>query len=378
MNAKTIIFTDAQIKAVSTNSNIKPNQLCLLPDFDQAESVSAPVLDPAQMAVLTAALRPMNTADIAVLLANDGLMRLLLSLRGETGVLLGRADAGNQLQARSEGDVATLVMAYLAQGGEPRKRTVALTLSHNAFLLLLAAADAYKMGYLSDLLSHTVSDPILTVRWLERAITAAYENTDLRWLLPFALFRSEFRSENVPQLNVKSGLAELAELGLIEADGVVLTEDGSLFVDDLMYKKVIADVRSLYRQDAALAHSQVLFIRTEATLWAVQYGDQEVALLSVTIDEACELMVSLLIQKDEPGDRCQMPATKKEDPAAATTEVLKCSKCDQRLAPGAKFCVYCGTPVALPSPPKTMFCQYCGTKLAPGMRFCAKCGKPSA
>ncbi|WP_296559719.1 zinc ribbon domain-containing protein [uncultured Acetobacterium sp.] len=98
----------------------------------------------------------------------------------------------------------------------------------------------------------------------------------------------------------------------------------------------------------------------------------------MTIDEACDLMVSLLIQKDEPADRCQMPAAKKEDPAAATPEVLKCSNCDQQLAPGAKFCVYCGTSAALPAPPKTIFCQYCGAKLAPGMRFCAKCGKPSA
>lgn len=139
MNAKTITLTDAQIKAASLNSNITPNLLCLLPDLDKAESVSAPVLD-IQQAVLTALLRPMNTADIAVLLANDGLMRMQLCLRGETGVLLGHADDGNQLLPSSEGDLATMVMAYLAQGREPRKRAAALNLSQNAFLLLLAAA----------------------------------------------------------------------------------------------------------------------------------------------------------------------------------------------------------------------------------------------
>ena len=373
MNAKTITLTDEQIKAVSLNSHIKPNRLYMLPDLSQAESVSPPILDPAQMTVLTAALRPMNTADIAVLLANDGLMRLQLSLRGETGVLLGHTDDGNQLLPSNEGDLATMVMAYLAQGGEPRKRAAALNLSQNAFLLLLAAADAYKMGYLADLLNHSVSDPILTAAALEQAITSAYENTDLRWFLPFALFRAE----NLPQLDVKSALSELAEVGLLEAGGVVLTEAGSLFIDDLMYRKVVADVRSLYGQDVMLAHSHVMFIRTEATLWAVHYGDQDAAVLSLTIDEACELMVSLLIQKDEPADRSTPQAVQKERPAAAKTETIKCSKCDQGLEAGAKFCVYCGTPVPLPVAPEvTIFCQYCGAKLAPGKHFCTQCGKP--
>jgi len=370
MNAKTITLTDAQIKAVSLSSNITPNLLCLLPDHDNGEGVSAPVLDLTQQAVLTAVRWPMNTADIAVLLANDGLMRLQLSLRGETGVLLGRENDGIQLLPISEGDLATMVMAYLAQGGDPRKRAAALNLSHNAFLLLLAAADAYKMGYLSDLLNHTVSDPILTVSSLERAITDAYENTDLRWLLPFSLFRFE----NVPQLDVKSALSELAELGLIGAGGVVLTEEGSLFIDDLMYRKVIVDVSSLYGQDTALARSHVMFIRTEATLWAVQYGDQDAAVLSLTIDEACELMVSLLIQKDEPQDRSE---SKTESSSAAKTEVTECSKCGQRLEHDVKFCVHCGTPVPLPAAPKVaIFCQHCGAKLAPGKHFCTKCGKP--
>ena len=373
MNAKTITLTDAQIKAVSLSSNIKPNLLCLLPDLDKGESVSVPVLDLTQQAVLTALLRPMNTADIAVLLANDGLMRLQLSLRGETGVLLGRENDGNQLLPINEGDLATMVIAYLAQGGEPRKRAAALNLSQNAFLLLLATADAYKMRYLEGLLNHTVSDPILTAAALEQAITAAYENTDLRWLLPFALFRAE----SLPQLDVKSALSELAELGLIEAGGVVLTEEGSLFIDDLMYRKAIVDVSSLYGQDAALARSHVMFIRTETTLWAVHYGDQDAAVLSLTIDEACELMVSLLIQKDEPQDRSTLQAVQKESPTAAKTEVIKCSNCDQRLAPGAKFCVYCGTPVTLPAASEAaILCQHCGAKLAPGKHFCTKCGKP--
>lgn len=373
MNVETNTLTDAQIKALAKNSHIKPNLLCQLPEFDKAESVSPPLLDAAQQEVLNALLQPLNTTDMAVLLANDGLMRLQLSLRGETGVLLGQADDGNQLLPASEGDVATMVMAYLAQGGEPLKRAVALNLSQQAFLLLLAAADAYKMSYLEDLLNHTVSAANLTAKSLARAVAEAYESTDLRWLLPFALFRSEAAQK----LDVTSALAELAEVGLIEVEGVVLTEEGSLFIDDLMYRKVIADITSLYVQDVALARSQVMFIRTEQTLWAVQFGDKDAAVRSLTIDEACELMVSLLIQKDEPANRSALKAGPKEGPEGAVSKALNCSKCGHQLATGVKFCVNCGTPVPLPTPPKApLFCKHCGAKLAPGEHFCAKCGKP--
>jgi len=337
-------------------------------DFDEADTVSAPTLDADQKEVLQAVLRPMNSADIAVLLANDGLMRLQLNLRAETGVLIGKEDDKNELLPRSEGDVASLVMAYLAQGGEPLKRAAALNLSQNAFLLLLAAADAYKMNYFDDMLKHDITEVKLTVESLDRAVKDAYEKTDPRWLLPFVFFRSE----TIPKIDVKAALSELTKAGVFGSGGVILTEEGEAFIDDLMSRKVIADVSSLYVQEAALARSHVMFIRTEHTLWAVRFGEKDDAeILSLTIDDACELMVSLLIQKDEPKDR---PTLRKSD--AATAEALKCPKCGQKLAPGAKFCARCGTRTPAASAPIGSFCTNCGAKIAPGTHFCVKCGKP--
>jgi hypothetical protein len=53
MNLETITLTDAQIQALAINSHIKPNLLCLLPDFDKAESVSPPLLDAAPQAAIS-------------------------------------------------------------------------------------------------------------------------------------------------------------------------------------------------------------------------------------------------------------------------------------------------------------------------------------
>ena len=206
MNSDTITLSDAQVRSISVDSQIKPNTLCIL-DLETSKTASPPVLDEATQELLNAVLRPKNIADIAVLLANDGLMRMQLSLRDEVCVLVGRDGTDNQLLPRTEGDVATMVMSYFAQGGETLKRAVAFNLSQDAFLLLLAVADAYKMRYLNDLLQHNISDITLTVDSLESAVKEAYEQTDLRWLLPFALYRLE----KVPKINVKTAISELAE-----------------------------------------------------------------------------------------------------------------------------------------------------------------------
>lgn len=60
-------------------------------------------------------------------------------------------------------------------------------------------------------------------------------------------------------------------------------------------------------------------------------------------------------------------------PAAGAAGVA-CPGCGTANAPGAKFCMNCGTgiPAAGPS-----FCTGCGTELAPGAKFCPNCGTPS-
>ena len=55
-------------------------------------------------------------------------------------------------------------------------------------------------------------------------------------------------------------------------------------------------------------------------------------------------------------------------PAAAAAA---CARCGTALAPGARFCASCGTPV-----PQVSACAGCGTQLAAGARFCATCGRP--
>jgi hypothetical protein len=65
------------------------------------------------------------------------------------------------------------------------------------------------------------------------------------------------------------------------------------------------------------------------------------------------------------------PAAAPGAPAAASGAA--CTSCGVQMAPGAKFCANCGTPV-----PTKAFCTGCGTELAPAAKFCANCGTPAA
>jgi membrane protease subunit (stomatin/prohibitin family) len=58
--------------------------------------------------------------------------------------------------------------------------------------------------------------------------------------------------------------------------------------------------------------------------------------------------------------------------APAAAPAAPCASCGGALAPGAKFCANCGTPV-----PSKAFCTGCGQQLVPGAKFCANCGQPA-
>jgi Double zinc ribbon len=67
--------------------------------------------------------------------------------------------------------------------------------------------------------------------------------------------------------------------------------------------------------------------------------------------------------------------TRGVDLAKTVASIATCSKCQIRLAAGARFCAECGTPAgatAQAAGPK--FCTGCGGALAPGAKFCAGCG----
>ncbi len=345
MNSETINFTDGQLKALSINYEMKPNLLCTLPPFYEAGPALPPVLDEGQKEALHIALRPLNITDGAVLLSNDGLMQMQLSLRGERGVLIGREGDVNEILPCEAGDFATTIMVYAARGGEPLKRAAAMNMSLNAFLLLLAAADAYKIIYLEDLLNHSVAESKLTIDALGRAVGEAYENADLRWLLPFTLFRLE----EMPQLNIQSALHELSALGVIEPNSLSFTGDGELFMDDLMYRTAVLDISSLYMQGGAFARSHIMFIRTMSSLWGIHFGEGDVSILSLTIDEACEMMATMLTQKDEAEDINEPVTENRQEPetaqAATHTMAKFCHNCGSKLSADAMFCNNCGSKV---------------------------------
>lgn len=54
---------------------------------------------------------------------------------------------------------------------------------------------------------------------------------------------------------------------------------------------------------------------------------------------------------------------------------MKCSKCDDTLAPRASFCASCGTRAGTSSTISSGECSGCGSPLEPGSSVCGACGK---
>ncbi len=52
-----------------------------------------------------------------------------------------------------------------------------------------------------------------------------------------------------------------------------------------------------------------------------------------------------------------------------STNPIACSKCNQQIQPGSKFCPQCGEKIS-----GGLFCTACGEKTLPDARFCSKCG----
>lgn len=51
-----------------------------------------------------------------------------------------------------------------------------------------------------------------------------------------------------------------------------------------------------------------------------------------------------------------------------------CTKCNNEIPDGAKFCTSCGAAISVPAPEKKSYCEKCGLELAPGAKFCSVCG----
>ncbi len=66
------------------------------------------------------------------------------------------------------------------------------------------------------------------------------------------------------------------------------------------------------------------------------------------------------------------PAPAPVTPKPPAVEVIKCSKCSLPLPPNAKFCLECGTKVAIPGEP--VVCRKCGAH-TPVAKFCLHCGE---
>jgi hypothetical protein len=92
---------------------------------------------------------------------------------------------------------------------------------------------------------------------------------------------------------------------------------------------------------------------------------------------AIQAQAALEQARDKARESDQLQGLALDKPLAAPG-VLSCTKCQNVLPSGSKFCASCGTPVPqISATAGKKFCTGCGQAILPGSRFCASCGIPS-
>jgi hypothetical protein len=56
-------------------------------------------------------------------------------------------------------------------------------------------------------------------------------------------------------------------------------------------------------------------------------------------------------------------------------DTVKCLKCNEPNTSGSKFCIACGSPMAVETAPQGKACPTCGAALKEDAKFCVRCGK---
>jgi hypothetical protein len=328
--------------------------------------------------VVAALAAPTVVAEIRVLFQKSTLYRTWALTGGlapnSPWVLIAHREAQNEYQVQPVPDRETLVntlFAYLESGAPVWETKMRFKLPAPEFALLLALVDLYSRGQYASLITHTVPIANYSLADVQQAYQNATQFPDLRYLFPFAeaLLPEAARQLAPPEVQALTG--KLVEHGLLRADagGFAWTEPGRFLAESLHRRTcaLLIDAAGA-TAEGAVGSQGSLFVRSDQPLWYcdIQRGAPANAVLAgVTADLARSLLDEILQPVGVPPSHAELEARKAAMAAPPPPPVA---------APP-----YSQAPSTPPPPAgaSTFFCRNCGANLAPGARFCVGCGSPT-
>ncbi len=305
--------------------------------------------------ILPIILNPRNFSGVIALFQDDSLLFTNIVTGEEDAVFCGEEDGNLKIMPMSQMEIIELLASYLGETEETTK--IKQELSADALIGMLSIADSIRRAKLENILNPLKNEFEITVESLHKEFDNNVKSGDLRWLAPF-LAELRWESKNV---DFKKALNELAKLGIVlfKKGKAEMAESGEIFFDELLKRKTMIGIRSVFYHEGGLNYLSMALMRTENYLWFLDVTDNA-CIMSLSYEEIKGMIGTMI----SPGEIPPMPEVfaevelkaAVETVADADVEVINeeqkksvapkfCRNCGDKLSSGSKFCKSCGTKV---------------------------------
>ena len=300
-------------------------------------------------------LNPRNFSGVIVLFQDDSLLFTNIVTGEEDAVFCGEEDGNLKIMPMSQMEIIELLASYLEETDVTQR--IKQELSMDALICMLSIADSIKRAKLENILNPSKIEFNITEEILQNEFQYNLESRNLRWL---SAFLTELRWKSKP-VDFKRALKELSKSGIILYEGgkVEVSENGEIFFDELLKRKTILGLRSVFYHKGVINYLAMALMRTENYLWFLDVTDNA-CIMSLSYEEIKGMIGTMI----SPGEIPPMPEVfaevelkaAVETVADADVEVINeeqkksvapkfCRNCGDKLSSGSKFCKSCGTKV---------------------------------
>lgn len=356
MNNITYSIPKDIVSSAGNYLGIKANQLAGY--FGFAESSQNIKAEEGWEKVLPIILKPRNFTGMTAVFEDDSLLLTNIVTSEENAAFCGEEEGNLKIMPMSQMDIIELLSSYLGETEERQK--IKQELSVDALICMLSIADSIKRAKLENIINQSKTEFQITESILQNEFQYNLEGRNLRWLSTF-LAELRFESKTV---DFKKSLKELSKAGIImlRDSKVELSENGEIFFDELLKRKTLLGLRSVFYHQGVINYLAMVLMRTENYLWLLDVTDNA-CIMSLNYEELQGMIGTMISPGEEPPEK----------KVAAEPEVEPKDKMKAKMKAEAK-----AEPENInkdqekPAIPK--FCRNCGEKLNPDSKFCKKCG----
>ena len=305
-------------------------------------------------------LKPRNFTGMTALFEDDSLLFTNIVTSEEEAAFCGEEEGNLKIMPMSQMEIIELLSSYLEETEDRQK--IKQELSGDALICMLSIADSIQRAKLENILYPSKTEFEITEKILQNEFQYNLEGRNLRW--PSA-FLADLRWEQ-KAVDFKKALKELSKAGIImyRDSEVELSENGEIFFDELLKRKTILGLRSVFYNEGVINYLAVALMRTENYLWFLDISDNA-CIMSLNYEELQGMIGTMISPGEEPPEiDAQVAAEPEVQPKAKMKAKMKA---ETKAEPES-----INKDQEKPAAPK--FCRNCGEKLTTESKFCKKCG----